>query len=80
LKDKLAPEQIRRIEALLAELEPTPTRPRGDDLRAVRAVAVLETCGTREARQLLAEWTERGSTPRLADEAAKAAARLKQRP
>ncbi len=80
LKAKLTPEQTRRIEALLAELEPTATRPRGDDLRAVRAVAVLETCGTREARQLLVEWAERGSTPRLADEAARASDRLKPRP
>lgn len=80
LKEKLTPEQIRRIEVLLAEFEPPPSRPRGDDLRAVRVVAVLETCGTREARQLLTEWAERGSTPRLADEAAKAVQRLKYRP
>jgi WD40 repeat protein len=77
LKDKPSAEQVKRIETLLSEFDPTNTRPRGDDLRAVRAVAVLEICGTDEAKKLLAQWAERGANPRLADEAAKAVERLK---
>lgn len=77
LKDSPTPEQVKRIEALLAELDPPPSRPRGDDLRVVRAVAVLETCGTDEAIKLLKDWSERGATPRLADEAAKAVERMR---
>ena len=76
LKRGPSPEQVARIEALLARLEPA-ARPRGDDLRAIRAVAVLEAIGTDEARRVLAEWVDRGSPPRLADEAERALARLK---
>jgi WD40 repeat protein len=79
LKRAPSPEQVARIEALLAALEP-PARLTGDDLRAVRAVAVLEACGTPPARRLLSEWAEHGSPPRLADEASLAAERLKVRP
>jgi hypothetical protein len=78
LKQSPSPEQRERIEALLAAHEPA-ARPRGDDLRAVRAVAIAEAIGTAEARKLLAEWAERGSPPRLADEAARAAERLRAR-
>jgi hypothetical protein len=78
-KQNPSAEQLARIEALLAAHEPA-VRPRGEDLRAVRAVAVLESIGTAEARKLLAEWAERGSPPRLADEAARAADRLRVRP
>jgi hypothetical protein len=60
----------------LAGLKQSP-RPRGDDLRAIRAVAVLEAIGTEEARRVLAEWADRGSPPRLADEAERALARLR---
>jgi WD40 repeat protein len=76
LKRAPSAEQVARIEALLAGLEPA-ARPRGDDLRAIRAVAVLEAIGTPEARQVLAEWADRGSPPRLADEAERALARLR---
>lgn len=79
LRQGPSPEQVARIEALLAALDP-PARLRGDDLRAVRAVAVLEMCGTPDARRLLAEWAERGTPPRLSDEAARAVGRLKHRP
>jgi WD40 repeat protein len=78
LKHGPSPEQVARIEALLASIEP-PARVRGEDLRAVRAVAVVETCATPEARRLLTDWSERGSPPRLADEAARALGRLKHR-
>jgi WD40 repeat protein len=78
LKQAPTPEQVARIDALLAALEP-PARLTGEDLRAVRAVAVLEACATTEARRLLAEWAERGTPPRLADEAARSLGRLKYR-
>jgi WD40 repeat protein len=75
-----SPEQRRRIDDLLAALKPPTGRPRGEDLRAVRAVAVVEACNTPEARPLLDEWAERGPIVRLADEAARAVERLKTRP
>lgn len=71
-----SPEQTARIEALLAALEPV-ARPRGEDLRSIRTVAVLEYIASDEARRLLAEWAEHGSPPRLADEAARAVGRLR---
>jgi WD40 repeat protein len=79
LKASPTPEQAKRIESLLAAREPPTTRPRGEDLRAVRAVAVLEACATENARRLLADWAERGP-PRLSDEAARAVERLKWQP
>ncbi|HEY8506318.1 MAG TPA: hypothetical protein VIL46_17160, partial [Gemmataceae bacterium] len=67
-------EQRERIEGLLARLrrEPGP-----DEWRVMRAVQVLELCGTPEARQLLREWA--GGTPGelLTEEAKAALARLK---
>jgi hypothetical protein len=80
LKADPTPEQAPRIKALLAELDAPFTRPRDEELRAVRAVAVLESCGTPEARRLLTDWAERGSSLRLSDEAARALERLKWRP
>jgi hypothetical protein len=77
LKQKPSAEQLRRIETLLAEMDFAGTRPHGDDLRAMRAVAVLELCGTEEARQLLAQWAQRGPSARLADEAERAIDRMK---
>ena len=78
LKHAPSPEQFARIEALLAGLEPA-ARPRGEDLRATRAVAILEACGTDEARRLIADWAEKGSLPRLAEEACQALGRIKNR-
>jgi WD40 repeat protein len=76
LKRGPSAEQSARIEALLAALEPV-ARPRGEHLRSIRAVAVLEYMGTDEARRLLAEWAEHGSPPRLADEASRALGRMR---
>jgi WD40 repeat protein len=78
LKRGPSAEQSARIETLLAGLEPV-ARPRGEDLRSIRAVAVLEYIGTDDARRLLAEWADRGSPPRLADEASRALERLRAR-
>jgi WD40 repeat protein len=80
LKADPTPEQLPRIKALLAELDAPLTCPRGEELRSVRAVAVLEACGTPEARRLLTDWAERGSSLRLSDESARAVERLKWRP
>lgn len=44
----------KRLERLLAELEPR-NAPRGDDLRTIRALAVLEHIKTPAARKLIAE-------------------------
>jgi hypothetical protein len=77
LKADPTPEQRRRIEALLAPLEPSP-RPQGKDLRAVRAVTVLEAIATPAAKKLLRRWAERPADPWLADEAARALARRPQ--
>jgi WD40 repeat protein len=77
LDDKPSPEQFQRIESLLTELDQPAGRPQGEDLRVIRAVAVLEACGTDDARRMLTEWAERGMTPRLAYESAKAADRLR---
>ena len=78
LQRELSPEQIARIEASLAGLEPV-ARPRGDDLRAVRAVAVLEFVGADAARGVLAAWADRAASPTVADEAGRALARWKAR-
>jgi RNA polymerase sigma factor (sigma-70 family) len=75
LKDDPSAEQKRRIGAVLAGMA-SPVAS-GDDLRLVRAVAVLEGCHTAEARQLLEAWTERLPHERLVEEVGRALARLK---
>jgi RNA polymerase sigma factor (sigma-70 family) len=70
LKDNPTPEQKRRIEALLSALEPS-DRPRGKDLRAVRAVAILEQVNTPAARKVLETWAKRSPGTWLAEEAAR---------
>lgn len=79
MKDNLTAEQRRRIAAALALLEP-PRRPSADDLRAVRAVAILEGINTAEARQVLQRCTKRLPGEWLTEEATNAEARLKWRP
>jgi WD40 repeat protein len=79
LRNNPTPEQAQRIEALLGALKPTDL-PSGENLRAVRAVAVLEGINTAAARQLLKRWSEQWMSTWLADEASRALARLKWRP
>jgi WD40 repeat protein len=79
LQDKPTAEQKRRIQALLSRLTPS-ALPQEDALRAVRAVAVVETIDSKAARRLLEEWAKRSRQTELADEAARALARLKVRP
>ena len=52
LKADLSPEARKRVEAILASLSPA-VAPRGEALRGVRVVWVLERIGTPDARKLL---------------------------
>ena len=74
-KSTPSPEQKQRIEALLTAMVP-PSWPEGENLRAVRAVAVLEGCHTPEARRLLETWAERVPDAWIADEAKRILGRL----
>jgi WD40 repeat protein len=67
LKADPAPDLRRRLEGLVARLDaavPTP-----EQLRAIRATAVLERIGTAEARELLREWAAGAAGARLTHEA-----------
>jgi hypothetical protein len=80
LRDHPALETRKRLEALLARVERQRWLPTGDRLRVVRAVAVLERIGTKDARRLLSDLA--GGTPesRLTREARAALNRLSKRP
>ena len=58
--------------------EPDAAPPKGEDLRAVRAVAVLEANPSAPARQLLQAWAKGTPGEWLTEEAARALTRLKQ--
>jgi hypothetical protein len=79
LREKPTAEQQRRIESLLEGLAKYAS-PRGDNLRAVRAVAILEGSNTTEARQLLEEWAKGSPGAWLTQEAREALQRLAGRP
>jgi WD40 repeat protein len=83
-RGKLTPEQKRRIKDLLAPLdaaaETLPQRLSREDLRVIRAVAVLEGSNTEEARRVLAEWAKGAPEACLTEEAAQALTRLKWQP
>jgi WD40 repeat protein len=66
LKASPAPEQRRRIEALLASLDGVPS---GEALRHLRAVEVLERIGNGEARALLETLAKGAADARLTREA-----------
>jgi RNA polymerase sigma factor (sigma-70 family) len=68
-------EQLRRLDALIAAAG-DPILGAGDRLRAVRAVAVLESVGTGEARALLGRLAKGAAEARLTREAAAALKRL----
>jgi WD40 repeat protein len=76
LKDHPTLEGKKRIDALLSALAPS-AWPQADELRAVRAVAVLEGCNSPASRRLLEQWSKRTPQTRLALEAARALARVK---
>jgi WD40 repeat protein len=78
LKNSPSPEQKQRIEALLTAMLP-PGWPQGENLRTIRAVAVLEGSRTPEARRLLETWAKRVPDAWIADEAARALGRLSAR-
>ena len=70
-----SPEVVKRAEGLLARFDGPPTR--GDDLRVIRAVEVLEGIGTAGARAVLAKWAAGPPMHRQTTEALAALARLK---
>jgi RNA polymerase sigma factor (sigma-70 family) len=68
----------RRIDKLLAALDTTQLPlTRGEVLRGVRAIEVLERVGTPAARRLLQAWADHVAEPRLATEARLAVERLR---
>lgn len=69
-----SPEVRRLAGELLDRLAAAPTRP--DDLRAIRAVEVLEGIGTPAAREQLTRWAAGPANHRLTTEAAAAVQRL----
>jgi hypothetical protein len=73
LREPPSLEARRRMERLLAQLDPDVLSP--EDLTVFRALQVLETSGTPEARQLLQE-AARTASRRLAEEARNAVERL----
>jgi hypothetical protein len=77
LKGGPSPEQKRRIAELLDFPELDTKSVKGEDLRAVRAVAVLEAIHTTSARQLLEDWAKDRMGERLTEEAVRALMRLK---
>jgi hypothetical protein len=78
LSRKPSLEVHRRIQALLRRLRRPATEPK--TLRAVRAVAVLEDVGTREARTVLQTLARGAAQARLTQEAKAALERLGRRP
>jgi WD40 repeat protein len=79
LKDQPTLEQRRRIETLLGALPTRYSRPQGDNLRALRAVAILEGINTVAARQALEEWAMGSAAAWLTQEAKASLDRLNQR-
>ncbi len=74
-KGNISAEQKRRIDQLLAELGGP--GPGAEQLRAIRAVAVLEQIGNAEARKILAALAAGAAGARQTEEAQAALARLK---
>jgi WD40 repeat protein len=73
--EKSVSAEVRKTAAeILAKVEGVPTRP--NDLRAIRAVEVLESIGTHAAKQVLARWAAGPAGTWLTAEAAAALERL----
>ena len=75
LREDPSVEVRRRVESLLEQLEQQGHF--SEELRALRAVEVLEVIGSPEARELLKKWSAGPPGHRLTTEAAAALARLK---
>jgi hypothetical protein len=75
LKTDLTPEQRQRMGAVLAAPQPSQP-PKGNTLRGVRAVAVLERIGSQEARGVLEKLKAGATDARLTREAREALERL----
>jgi tricorn protease-like protein len=78
LEGKPSLEQRRRIEFLLERLQPTNVPP--EEMRWLRAIEVLETVGSKEARQLLQTLAKKAYQDRLVLEAKTSLERLTLRP
>jgi hypothetical protein len=76
LEGEPTPELRKRVEALLAAPRPVP---RGDQLRTLRAIQVLETLATPEARDLLRKLAGGAEGARETREASEALARMGKR-
>ena len=74
LSGRPSPELRRSVEAALLEIESAV--PSGDELRALRAVEVLERLGTEEARKVLRDLSRGAAGARQSREAKEALARL----
>jgi hypothetical protein len=79
LRQEHSPEVRRRVQHLLESLEAPLVRP-GPTLRDLRAVQLLERCGTRGATRNLESLAEGAPEARLTQEAKAALERLAQRP
>lgn len=76
--EKSGSAEVRKLAAeLLVKIENAPAK--SDELRAMRAVEVLENLATPEARNVLAKWAAGPAGHRLTTESAAALARLKSR-
>jgi hypothetical protein len=76
LNDNPSPEMKQRLTQILARGKGDWVRPTGEDLGALRAVAVLEAIGTAPARELLKDWANGKPGERLTLEARGALVRL----
>ncbi len=75
LTGKLTAEQEKRVRELLGELD-SRKPPRGDDLRGIRALAILEFIKTEESRKLIASLATGLESARLTREAKETLERL----
>ena len=74
-----SPEQRLRLQTLQDSFEPSLFVPKGEALRAIRALQILEIIGTDSARQVLKIMKDESPWPRVSREAGGALQRLRVR-
>jgi hypothetical protein len=79
-KKPASAEVAHQVERLLGDLDRRRRAPSGDDLRALRALEVIERAGDRAARELLAKLAKGTPHARLTRDAQASLARLKKQP